>query len=220
MMSIKTTMNIIIQYVILVFSFLGLVFVHNKLIGTEKFENPFKYSDINLSDKQQWTIPLLLFLGTLALMLVATVLTLPFELKGVLAGLIAIAMTSIASFFIIHTFNPLLGVMKEDRLSWQILKNHNFLLTIYLIICVELSFLNWVKEITTVQKPFLIFIVLYAILMMAIGIFLGIPKQNGDGKVFPKKWRWRSIILLDPIVIVLLTGIMVRFILDIISLIQ
>ena len=233
-------MNNFMLYAILILIVLLLIEFHNVLIG-KKQDNPFKRSDIELTLKEQLALYFSFFSSTLLLMLIATLLTLPFKLEGVLDGLVAIGMISITSFFLIQTFNPLLGLMKEEKLSFKLLKNHNFLLTIYLIIVTELSFLNWLKEITTDPQPFLIFVTLYAILITVLGGFLGIPKQNGDGKIVPKLlagflgipkqqngdsridpklWPWRSLILIDPLIVVLFTSILVKLILDIISLIQ
>jgi hypothetical protein len=115
-----------------------------------------------------------------------------------------------------------LGAMREDKLSSGFVINQNFLLTAYLIIFTELSFLNWFKETRTiyVQTQFSIFVALYSVLIMIVGIYLGIPKNDEGKKVLPRQWRWRLVILLNPMIVVLLTGILVKLVLSIILLIQ
>jgi len=129
--------------------------------------------------------------------------------------------TSISSLFIILTLKPLLGEMREDKLSYRFILNQNFLLTACLIIFTELSFLYWFKEITIyVQTQFLIFVALYSVLIIIVGLYLGIPKNDEGQKVLPTQWRWRLIIILNPIIVLLLTGILIKLLLSIILLIQ
>jgi len=111
--------------------------------------------------------------------------------------------------------------MREDKLSYGFVINQNFLLTAYLIIFTELSFLNWFKEITIyVQTQFLIFVALYSVLIMIVGIYLGIPKNDDGKKVLPTQWRWRLVIVLNPMIVVLLAAILVKLVLSIILLVQ
>ena len=111
-------------------------------------QNPFKRSTIDLTPQEQVVIYVGLFGGTVLLMFwIAPILgglIVPTS-KSILNGLIAIGVTSISSLFIILTLKPLLGAMRENNLSSGFFINQNFLLTAYLIIFTELSFLNWFK---------------------------------------------------------------------------
>lgn len=213
--------NPIIQYAIAFLMVLSLIGGHNWLLNNGK-PNSFKRSIIELAPQEKIGFYLMLFGGTVLLMLLVMILLkAPFSQFRTLDGLIALGVTSILSFFIIFTLNGLLGIMKEDKLSLKFLVKQDFLLTAYLIIFAALSFLNWIKEIKTYEHShFLIFVVLYSILIIAIGILLGIPKSNGDGRKWPANWQFRAIIILDPILVGLLMGIFVKITLDIILLIQ
>jgi hypothetical protein len=178
--------------------------------------NPFRRSTIDLTPQEQVVIYVGLFGGTVLLMFWIAPTS-----KFILDGLIAIGVTSISSLFIISTLKPLLGAMREDKLSLGFFSNQNFLLTAYLIVFTELSFLNWFKEITIyVQTQFSIFVALYSVLIMIVGIYLGIPKNDEGEKVLPTLWRWRLVIVLNPIIVVLLAGVLVKLVLSIILLVK
>jgi len=208
-----------IQYAILFIMALCLIGCHNWIFKSELL-NPFKRSTIDLTQQEQVVIYVGLFVGTMLLMFLLMfwfAQTSPF----ILDGLIAIGVTSISSLFIILTLKPLLGEMREEQLSYGFIINQNFLLTACLIIFTELSFLNWFKEITIyVQTQFLIFVALYSVLIIIVGLYLGIPKNDEGKKVLPTQWRWRLIIILNPIIVLLLTGILIKLLLSIILLIQ
>ncbi|HID99325.1 MAG TPA: hypothetical protein EYP59_03435 [Thiotrichaceae bacterium] len=205
----------IIQYAILFLMALFFIGCHNWIFNSQVL-NPFKRSTIDLTSQEQLVIYLGLFVGTVLLMFWFAQ-TSPF----ILDGLIAIGVTSISSFFIILTLKPLLGEMREDQLSYGFILNQNFLLTACLILFTELSFLNWFKEIAIyVQTQFLIFVALYSVLIIIVGIYFGIPKNDEDKKVLPTQWQWRLVIVLNPIIVVLLTGILIKLLLSIILLIQ
>jgi len=216
--SIKAFMEInnIIQYAIIFVMALFLIGCHNWLFKSAQ-SNPFRRSTIDLTPQEQVVIYVGLFGGTVLLMFWIIAPISQFRLDG----LIAIGVTSISSLFIILTLKPLLGAMREDKLSYGFVINQKFLLTAYLIIFTELSFLNWFKEITIyVQTPFLIFVALYSVLIMIVGIYLGIPKNDDGKKVLPTQWRWRLVIVLNPIIVVLLTSLLVKLVLSIILLVQ
>jgi hypothetical protein len=203
-----------IIYAIIFLMALFLIGCHDWIFKTAP-SNPFKRSTIDLTPQEQVIIYVGLFGGTVLLMFWFVPIS-----QFILGGLIAIGVTSIFSLFIILALKPLLGTMRKNKLSYEFLLNQNFLLTAYLIIFTELIFLNWFKEITTyVQTPFLIFVALYSVLIMIVGIYLGIPKNDEGKKVLPKQWRWRLIIVLNPIIVVLLTGILVKLVLSLILLI-
>ncbi|MEK8019198.1 MAG: hypothetical protein VSS75_020195 [Candidatus Parabeggiatoa sp.] len=206
--------NNLIQYAIIFLIALLLIKFHDFLIGTNE-ENPFKHSVIDLSFNERWGVYLVLFIGTMVLMfLIAS--SLPFKLGGVIAIIVA----SISSFFIISSLNVLLAEMKEDKLSFKRLINQDFLWTIYLIIFTELSFLNFAAEtLTYTKKPFLFFVLLYSLIIILVGIFLGIPKE-GERKKIPESWKLKSIIILDPIIVILLADILAIIILSVIITIQ
>ncbi len=215
--SIKEFMelNNIIQYAIIFLMTLFLIGCRNWLFKRGQ-SNPFKHSTIDLTHQEQVITYVGLFVGTMLLMFWVAP-----NLRFILEGLIAVGVTSISSLFIILTLKPLLGAMREDKLSYGFILNQNFLLTAYLIIFTELSFLNWFKEITIyVQTPFSTFVALYSVLIMIVGIYLGIPKNNNGKKVLPTQWRWRLVIVLNPIIVVLLASILVKLVLSIILLIQ
>jgi hypothetical protein len=112
--------------------------------------------------------------------------------------------------------------MREDKLSRRTFINQNFLLTVYLITLTELSFLNWIKEITTyAQVRFLIFVLLYSLLIVVVSILLGLPEEkNEQGKRLPQQWQWRSLIVIDPLFVILCTSILAKLTLDFISFVQ
>jgi len=224
MINFDFTTNTIIQYAIpfsIVLTILTWIW-HNFVIGAND-KNPFKHAIVDLTSEKQFGsltlfagIGMILLFGT-GLLMILIAPTLQFGLEGT----IAISM-SFMSLLIIPALQTLLGMMREDRLSWRILINPNFLLTAYLIILTELSFLNWIKEITTyTQFRFLIFMLLYSLLIIVISIPLGLPEKNEAGKRrLPQQWRWRSLIVIDPIFIILCTSILAKLTLDVISLVQ
>jgi hypothetical protein len=208
-------LNNIIQYAILCLIVLFLIHFHNWILKRVAL-NPFKRSTTDLSAQEQILIYLGLFFGTVLLMFWFAPSS-PF----ILDGLIAIGMTSISSLLIILMFKVLLSEMREDKLSYRFILNQNFLLTAYCILFTELSFLNWYKEITIyVQRPFFIFVVLYSGLLMIVGIYLGIPKNDEAKKVLPTQWQWRLVIILNPMIVLLLTGILIKLLLSLILFIQ
>jgi hypothetical protein len=208
-------LNHLIQDAIIFLMALFLIGFHNWLFKRE-LPNPFKRATIELTPQEQVVIYVGLFVGSVLLMFWVAPTS-----RLILDGLIAIGVTSISSLFIILTLKPLLGMMREDKLSYGFFINQKFLLTAYLIIFTELSFLNWFKEITIyVQTPFLIFVALYSVLIMIVGIYLGIPKNDDGKKVLPRQWRWRLVIVLNPIIVVLLTSLLVKLVLSIILLVQ
>ncbi|RKZ91730.1 MAG: hypothetical protein DRR19_06430 [Candidatus Parabeggiatoa sp. nov. 1] len=205
----------IIQYASVFLMALCLIGCHNWLLKSAQ-SNPFRRATIDLTPQEQVVIYVGLFVGTVLLMFWFAPTS-----QFILGGLIAIGVTSITSLFIILTLKPLLGTMREDKLSYGFVINQNFLLTAYLIIFTELSFLNWFKEITIyVQTQFLIFVALYSVLIMIVGIYLGIPKNDDGKKVLPTQWRWRLVIVLNPMIVVLLAAILVKLVLSIILLVQ
>ena len=208
-------LNNIIQYAIIFLMALFSIGCHHWIFKSVQ-SNPFKRSTIYLTPQEQVVVYVGLFVGTVLLMFWIIAPIFQFGLDG----LIAIGVASISSLFIISTLKPLLGAMREDKLSYGFVFNQNFLLTAYIIIFTELSFLNWFKEITIyVQTQFLIFVALYSVLIMIVGFYLGIPKNDDGKKVLPTQWRWRLVIALNPIIVVLLTGILVKLVLSIILLV-
>ena len=209
----------IIYAAILFFIALLLMGCHNWILSAEKV-NPFKRSVIELTVLKKWMLYTTLLMGTVSLMFWVAP-----ALQFILDGLIAIFITPILSFFMLYTFKALLSTLREDKLSLKLLVNQDFLLTAYLIILTELSFLNWFKEFTTyVQTQFLVFVLLYSLLIIVIGIGLGIPQKNGGNKRLPEGWRLKSviisIIILDPIIVVVWTSFLVQITLEIILSIQ
>jgi len=220
-MSIEEYMAIdsLIKYSVQLVIVLLLMGCHDWLLSINK-ANPFKRSVIDLT-KFQWITYLGLFFGGTVLSMY--VVTEPLQLK--LDEWVVVGVTSVLSFFVLYTFKTLLTTMRVDKLLFKLLVSQNFLLAAYLIILIELVFLNWFKEISTyVQAQFLVFVILYSLLIIVIGILLGIPKKNGGGKRLPDDWRLKavivSIIILDPIIVVVWAGILVQIALEIILYIQ
>jgi glucan phosphoethanolaminetransferase (alkaline phosphatase superfamily) len=193
---------------LLLFIIFLLVKVHNWLIGNHKNLG----LSITLTPKKKWSTYLVLFGGTMGLMFF-----LASSLEHGLKALIVIGVTAIFSFFIISPLNVLLTTMREDKLSWKFLMNQNFLLIAYLVIFTELVFLNWLKEIETyVKSLFLAFIILYSVLLVIVGLFLGIP----TGRKILKNWRLIAIIVLDASIVGFLMGFLVKMMWDIILLVK
>jgi len=220
-MSIEEYMAIdsLIKYSVQLVIVLLLMGCHDWLLSINK-ANPFKRSVIDLT-KFQWITYLGLFFGGTVLSMY--VVTEPLQLR--LDEWVVVGVTSVLSFFVLYTFKTLLTTMRVDKLLFKLLVSQNFLLAAYLIILIELVFLNWFKEISTyVQAQFLVFVILYSLLIIVIGILLGIPKKNGGGKRLPDDWRLKavivSIIILDPIIVVVWAGILVQIALEIILYIQ
>ncbi len=221
-MSIEEYMAIdsLIKYGVQLVIVLLLMGCHDWLLSINK-SNPFKRSVIDLTSQFQWINYLGLFFGGTVLSMY--VVAQPSQLK--LDEWVVIGVTSVLSFFILYTFKTLLTTMRLDKLLFKLLVNQDLLLAAYLIILIELVFLNWFKEITTyVQAQFLVFVILYSVLIIVIGILLGIPKKNGGGKRLPDDWRLKSviisIIILDPIIVVVWASILVQITLEIILYIQ
>jgi hypothetical protein len=218
-MSIEEYMAIdsLIKYGVQLVIVLLLMGCHDWLLSINK-ANPFKRSVIDLT-KFQWINYLWLFFGGTVLSMY--VVAQPLELDE----WVVVGVTSVLSFFVLYTFKTLLTTMRVDKLSFKLLVSQDFLLAAYLIILIELVFLNWFKEITIyVQAQFLVFVILYSVLIIVIGILLGIPKKNGGGKRLPDDWRLKavivSIIILDPIIVVLWVSLLVQIALEIILYIQ
>ncbi len=202
---------------IIIFIVLGMLTICRNLllVGNEQ-NNPFKRASIELEPKERWGGYAALLFGTIALMLLIAPSS-SFRLDI----LIAIGFSVIMSFFILLTLNSLLGNMKEGKLSVRFLVNQNLLLVIYLIVFTELSFLNWLKEVSTYfQNQFLAFIVLYSILLVMVGSYLGIPKQGGEKREIPHNWRLRLLVVLDPLIVSIVTAVVALIIVDIILLVQ
>ncbi|EDN67908.1 membrane protein [Beggiatoa sp. PS] len=211
-------LNSPIKYAILLLVAFFFMACHNWILRGDK--NPFKRSVIELTAFKRWSLYVVLLVGTGGLMFWVAPAS-PF----IFDGLIAIFMIPILSFFILYTLKGLLTTMREDKLLLKLFINQDFLLTVYFIMLTEFIFLNWFKELTTyVQTQFFVFVILYSVLIIVIGILLGIPEKNGGGKRLPDDWRLKSviiaIILLDPMIVVVWASILVQITLEIILFIQ
>jgi len=212
-------LNSLIKYAILFSIALLLMGCHNWILRDEK-ANPFKRSVIELTAFKRWNLYAVLLMGTVGLMFWVAP-----SLQSIFDELMVIFITPILSFFILYTLKGLLSTMREDKLSFKWFINQDFLLTAYFIILTEFIFLNWFKELTTyVQTQFLVFVLLYSLLILVIGILLGIPEKDGGGKRLPANWRLKtiiiSIIILDPMIVVVWASILVQITLEIILYIQ
>lgn len=221
---INEYIHFILQYGGLALMALLLIACHNWILNRQEL-NPFKRSVIDLRLQKQWGLFWSLFLVLLTGTVGGMFLLVP-SFDFLWPGILAVFITLISSFFLLLTFKASLSAMREGKLSLKFLINQNFLLTIYLMTCTELSFLYWLKEIKAyIQTPFLTFVVLYSVLVITIGIFLGHQKGESEQQPFnqgsssdkeqSKNWRYQLIIILDPIIIVFLTGILLKVMWDI-----
>jgi hypothetical protein len=183
---------------------------------------PFKYSTLELTPLDKVGARLALFTLTLVLMvsLVALRVTPPWELvlspASKTAGVIAVVVTFISSSLVILILTTLLVNVREKPLPAYklLLFNQNFWLTTSLVIATELSFLYWIKEIVSdFQNFFLVFVVCYSGLMTLLGgilNFLSIPYPHWQTLAY----RWRIFVLVDPFIIMALTGILANAFVD------
>lgn len=115
---------------------------------------------------EQAIIYLLLTFGTLLLMLILTKsLIIPI-------GLISIILAFILNFFILITLNKVLSFMRQHkRLFISFITFPYLWLMIGSIIVVELSFLNWIKEVETYfWHPFAYFTIVYLLLLFLVAV--------------------------------------------------
>jgi len=202
--------NIVIQYAIIFLMALLLAESHNRLLGNNQ-KNPFKRSEIEVKNYLKMSMVLSSIIISLMILVAQS-----FE-QFFLDGFIALSVGLISSFFIIFTLKELLSTMRQRKLSVDLLVNQYFLLTAYLVIFTNLSFLNWIKEIKTyVQTPFLSFVILYSFAIIVVGVILGFPKtEKEDKKGVTLDKRWKAIIFLDPMIVVFLNVVFLKVLLDI-----
>lgn len=155
-----------------------------------------------LTLREQAVTYLFLVVGTLLLMFWFAPLTLP-------ATLIAMIVTLIFSFLILLMLNEVLITMRQHKqLPILFIINPQVLLVVGFIIAVELSFLNWVKEVAIYfQKPFFNFTILYAVCLFIAAMKLSL-KVNEYESAVKKNRHFIMLIILDSIIVVLLSGIM------------
>jgi len=205
--------NIVIQYAILFLMALLLIESHNLLLGSNE-KNPFKRSEIEVKNYLKMSMVLSSIIIPLMILVAQS-----FE-QFFLDGFIALSVALLSSFFILFTLKELLSMMRQKKLSFDLFINQYFILTAYLVILTNLSYLNWIKEIKTfVQTPFLSFVIVYSIVLMAVCVLLGFPKtdkkeEEGEKRVTLEK-RWKVIIFLDSIIVVFLNFVLLKVLLDI-----
>lgn len=194
--------------------------VHNKLLTLITLPEILHSSA--LMPKNKALIYLVLMVGTLSLMFGWAGLSLPSPQQWWIVPL-AIMVTWIASFFLIITLHALLAAMKHNQhLSYDLLFQQDFWLAAYLIIFTELSFLNWVKEVSTYfHKPFLGFVISYSIIIWIVGILTSWFSQTNKSAV---KWSdlWSDLLfiaIIDSLIVVMLSAILLCLTLTIILLI-
>ena len=172
---------------------------HNWLMSSiEKIEQQLT------SHKSLIPVSLVLFIGTVLLMLLLAVSKL---LNGY--GLLAIGFSLVSSFLIIRFFlSSLLREMKYQILWFKFFINPNLLLAILFIIATELLVLYWLKEVDIyIQERFLSFVIGYAVLIILSGIFLSF--QKGDD------WRLNIIVIINPIIVVSFAFFILQVLLDV-----
>lgn len=206
----------IFQYIALLLTILVLIASRNGLLRKDEV-NPLGRVKSELTVQEQWTSYGVLVGISLMLMLIIS----RFSLGSPLAMLLAVGVNAILSFFTLITFQAFLTTIREQtKLSvTRLFHNQNFLLASYLIVLIELGFLNWLKDVSyDVLYQFFFFVVIYSLLIMAIGIFLGMPRVEGEEqRNFPTPWKERLMIILDPLMVVFSASLMVKIVIDIIS---
>jgi hypothetical protein len=87
---------------------------------------------------------------------------------------IAVSVALATSFFLPYTLHSLLDAMKRNKqLSCDLLGKQKFWLSTYLIIFTELSFLNWIKEVTTYFNwSFLLYVMGYMIIILVAELLI------------------------------------------------
>jgi hypothetical protein len=190
--------------------------IHNGLLVPITL--PESLHSLALTPKNKAMVYLVLMIGTLSLMFGWAKLSLPSPQQWWIVPL-AIVVTWIASFFLIITFHALLAAMKRNQcLPGDLLFQQDFWLTAYLIIFTELSFLYWIKEVTTYfQKPFLGFVISYSILIWIAGILIAQFSKTSENSA---KGSYVSIAIIDSLIVVMLSIILLYFTLEIILLIS
>jgi hypothetical protein len=188
--------------------------MHNGLLAPITL--PETLYSLALTPRNKAMIYLGLMVGTLLLMFGWAGLSLPSPQQWWIVPL-AIVIIWIASFFLIITFHALLAAMKRNQsLSCDFLFfQQDFWLTAYLIIFTELSFLYWVKEVTTYfREPFLAFVISYSILIWIAGIFIArFSKTSESAAEWPYLW---SIAIIDSLIVVMLSTVLLYLTLTII----
>ncbi len=203
----------IIFYVALIALALLFMIVHNSLLATITSET---LRSLDLTPREKAIVYLVLMGGTLLLMSVCARFSLPSPQQWWIAPL-AIIVTIVASFWLMTTFHALLGSMKQNRqLSYNLLFQQDFWLTAYLIIFTELSFLNWLKEVTTYfQQPFLGFVIGYSIIIWIAGVLISRFSQRSESVA---EWSYVWIAVIDSLMVVMLSTVFLYLTLGVILL--
>ncbi|OQW91073.1 MAG: hypothetical protein BWK78_05575 [Thiotrichaceae bacterium IS1] len=203
----------IIFYVVLIALALLFMKMHNGLLVTTTSET---LHSLDLTPRDKAIVYLVLMGGTLLLMSVCAGFSWPSPQRWWIAPL-AIIVTIVASFWLITTLHALLGRMKQNQqLSYDLLFQQDFWLTAYLIIFTELTFLNWLKEVTTYfQQPFLGFVIGYSIIIWIAGFLISRFSQRSESVA---EWSYVWIAVIDSLMVVMLSTIFLHLTLGIILL--
>lgn len=104
------------------------------------------------------------------------------------ATLIALGATFILNFLILLTLHKVLSLMRQNkRLSIYFIAHPQVWLMAGLIIAVELSFLNWVKEVTTYFKPpFGEFTLVYSLFLFVVAMTLTLTVEGSRFSTTPR----------------------------------
>lgn len=181
----------------------------NYLFQQATLEEPFPQL-LELTARERALIYLGLVSGTLLLMFSLA----GFSLVG-WATIIAFGAIVVLNFLLISTLQTVLGLMRQRKhLSILLLFNPWVVLMAGLMIAVELSFLNWVKEVVTYfQPPFGSFILSYSLLIFIVAGYLNLRIHDQQ---FLRNKAFILLTLLDSILVVSLVGIFRHFTLAII----
>jgi hypothetical protein len=149
-------------FIILFAIVLLLMRLHNWLMRDVSDALPETLHLMALAPREKAIIYLVLAAGPLLLMFFLTGFSQPPIQQWEVMSM-AVAVTLITSFFLLSTLHSLLDAMKRNKqLFYDLLLQQEFWLSVYLIIFTELSFLNWIKEVTTYFNwSFLLYVVGY-----------------------------------------------------------
>ncbi|GEM_PF-5227391 len=124
-------------------------------------------------------------------------------------GLLAVGLMLPLNFFGLLFLRETMVAMREyRRLSWQLLTHYPIWVLMVLVATVELSFLNWAKEVNPYfMTPFWLFSVGYALSLFGMGCFLGLyPIDLSSMRDLQPGLL--GVVVLDAALAVLISGVM------------
>lgn len=160
-------------------------------------------------------IQALLYLGLISGTLLLMFFFTPFSLT-LWTSIITLIVVLVVSFFLVSILQTVLDIMRQNkRLSVLLLIKFDILLMVTLISVVELSFLFWIKDVTTYfQSSFSRFVIFYSLWLFIIAIILAL---RNDKIHLLKNRYFISLAILDSLLVILLAVIFLQIILIIID---